>query len=105
MKAVGEVKEERDCDRRNDQCQGQGHAQDSLTAICSTVFATDSSASVACSTESTMSLSLRTSSDSYSPLKRFATIRRYERSPWFSSRLISIQYSSKIGRASCRERG
>src|SRR5690606_32747490 len=68
-------------------------AHDSLTAIVSTVLATCSKASAAPSSRSMTCFSFSTVSVSYSPLNSWASSLRYTWSPWFSSRLISIQYS------------
>ncbi len=74
VEPVGVVEREGDDDDRDD--DREVHAQDSLTAICSTMLATDSNASMASSRESTMSLSLSTSRASYFPLNSLARIRR-----------------------------
>ena len=62
VETVGVVEEEGDA--QDDDEPGKLHAQDSLTAIVSTVFATCSKASIACSSWSTTSFSLSTVSAS-----------------------------------------
>ena len=74
VEPVGVVEDEGDDDDRDD--DRELHAQDSLTAICSTMLATFSNASMAASSESTTSLSFITSSASYLPLNSLARIRR-----------------------------
>src|SRR5262249_31904590 len=95
VEPVGVREEEGDADD-DDECGGVHPAQDSLTAMVSTVFATCSKASAACSRTSTTCLSLSTSMASYWPLKRWASSLRWIWSAWFSSRLISIQYSVRL---------
>ena len=77
VEAVGVVEGQRhDHDRDDDREVHCRPAQDSLTVICSMMLATFSKASMAPSSEVTMSLSLSTSIALKSPLKSFARVRR-----------------------------
>src|SRR5690606_33447524 len=100
VEPVGVV--ERQGERHDDDDEHYLHgAQDSLSAMVSTVFATFSKASAACSRTSTISLSFmrRTGSDTSS--NSSARSLRWTLSAWFSRRLTSTQYS---GRSSMERR-
>ena len=94
VEAVGVVEHQGDDDDRDDD-RDFHRGQDSLTAICSTMLATFSKASIAPSRDSTMSLSLSTSMRLVLAAEEVGEDAAVaDLSPVFSRRLISIQYSS-----------